>query len=84
MDVCRDIFRDINLQHPVDSWEVNASGRDISAQEDGLLLLNELEIDSRALVLILLSMELKQVLANFETLQSLVSESDLLSGREEN
>lgn len=59
MDVCGDIFRDVDLQHPVDSWEINTSGRDISAQENCLLLLNELEIDSRALVLILLAVELK-------------------------
>lgn len=83
MDVCRGVLRDIDLDHPVDSRKVDSSSGDVSAKEDSLLLLNKLEVDGCAFVLVLLAMELKQVLADLEILECLISKPYLFSRTEE-
>ena len=70
----------IDLDNPVDSWEIDTSSRDIRTQHYCVLLLNELEVNGSTLVLILLSMEFKQILRDLERLESFICEADLLSG----
>ena len=84
MDVGGDIFWHVDLDYPVHGWEIDTSSRDICAEERRLLLLHELEIDRCSLVLVLLSVKFKQILADFQLLHCVVSESNLLTRREEN
>jgi hypothetical protein len=59
MDISSDIFRQVNLEHPVDSREINTTRRNISRKQNSLLLLNELVVNSSAFVLLLLTVEFK-------------------------
>jgi len=59
MDISSNIFRQINLEHPVDSREINTTRRNISRKQNSLLLLNELVVNSSAFVLLLLTVEFK-------------------------
>ena len=58
MNVSVCVFGAVHLDDPVDSWKIDTSGRDISAEEYDLFLLNELEVDGCTLVLVLLSVQL--------------------------
>jgi len=59
MDISSDIFRQVNLEHPVDSREINTTRRNISRKQNSLLLLNELVVNSSAFVLLLLTVQFK-------------------------
>jgi len=59
MDISSNIFRQINLEHPVDSREINTTRRNISRKQNSLLLLNELVVNSSAFVLLLLTVQFK-------------------------
>ena len=84
MDISAGVLRKVHLHDPIDSGEVHTTRRNVGAKHNGLFLLHELEVDGRALVLVLLAVEFEQILGNLEALERLVGESDLLSGGEEN
>ena len=79
MNVRVGVLRAIDLDDPVDGREIHSSRRDISAEQYRMFLLNELEVDCCALVLILLSVEFEQVLVDLEGFEGLVGEADLLA-----
>lgn len=58
MDVCIDVFRAVDLNDPVHRWEVNSTRTDICTEENGVFLLNELEVDRCTFVLLHLAVEL--------------------------
>jgi hypothetical protein len=82
MDVGRRVFGAIDLHYPVDGGEVDTSCTDVRAEHDSVFLLYELEVYGRSLVLVHLSVELEQVLANFECFERLVCKAHLLTGGE--
>ena len=57
VDVGVGVLGAINLDDPVYSWEINTSSRNIRTKQDSMFFLNELEINSCALVLILFAMK---------------------------
>ena len=77
MDVRVRVFWAIDLDDPVNCGEVDTTSRDVSTEKHSMLLLNKLEVDGRALVLVLLTVQLKQVLRNFQGLEGLVGEAHL-------
>jgi len=58
MDVGIDVLWAVELNDPINSWEIYTSGSDISGEEHRRLFLDELIINGRPLVLFLFSMEL--------------------------
>ena len=54
MDVGVDVFGTVNLDDPVYSGEIDTTGGDVCAEQDGLLFLDKLEVDGCPFVLILL------------------------------
>ena len=58
MDVGIGILWTVDLDDPVNSREVNTTGRDVGTEEHGVLFLDELEIYCCSLILVLLSVEL--------------------------
>ena len=83
MDVRVGVLRAVDLDHPVDGWEIHAARRNIRAEQHSVFFLHELEVDGCALVLILLAVELQQVLVDLEGFEGLVGEADLLARGEE-
>lgn len=83
MNVGVDILRAVVLHDPVDRWKVNAPRGDICGEEDSTFLFDKLEVDGCPFVLILLSMELKQILAELQRLEGLIRETYLFSRRKE-
>ena len=83
MNISRYILRTVNLNDPIDGWEVDSSWWNVCTEQNCDLLLHELEVDSCALVLILLTVEFHEVGADFEWFERLVGESDLLTRWEE-
>lgn len=77
------IFGTVNLDDPVHGWEIDATGRDIRAEQHSVLLLYELKVDGRSLILVLLAMELQEVLTHFQRLERLIGKADLLAAGEE-
>ena len=57
MNVRVGVLRAIDLDDPVNGREIHPTRRNISAEQYSMFLLNELEVDCCALVLILLSVE---------------------------
>ena len=55
MNVSASVLRTIYLNDPVDGREIDTTSRNISTEEHGVLFLDELEIDSCSLVLVLLT-----------------------------
>lgn len=82
MDVSVNILGAVELYDPVHQREVNTSGGNVSRKENCVLLLYKLEVNGCTLVLLLLAMQLKQVLAKFQSLEGLVGKSNLLPRRE--
>lgn len=78
VDVGVRVLGAINLDDPIDGGEIDTTGRDIRTEKHGVLFLNKLEVDGRSFVLVLLSVQFKQVLGYFEGLECLVSETYLL------
>ena len=79
MNVSIRVLWAIDLDDPVNGREIHSTRRNVSAEQYSMFLLNELEVDSCALVLILLSVEFEQVLVDLERLEGLVGEADLLA-----
>ena len=79
MDVGVCVLRAINLDDPVDGREIYTTSRDICTEKYGVLLLYKLEVDGCTLVLVHLTMQLEQVLTDFERLKRLEGEADLLT-----
>ena len=77
------IFGTVNLDNPVHGWEIDATSRDIRAEQHSMLLLYELKVDGRSLILVLLAMELQEVLTHFQRLERLIGKADLLPAGEE-
>lgn len=57
MNVRVGVLRAIDLDDPVNGREIHSTRRNIGAEQYSMFLLNELEVDRCALVLILLSVE---------------------------
>lgn len=83
VDVRADVLGAVELDHPVDSGEIDSSSRNIGAEEHGLPFFYKLKVDSGTLVLVLLSMQLEQVRGQLERLEGEVGESHLLDGGHE-
>ena len=66
MNVRVRVLRAVYLDNPVDSGEIYTTCGDVRTEKHGVFLLDELEVDGRALVLILLPVQLEQVLADLE------------------
>ena len=82
VDVSGAILRQVYLDDPVNSREVNSSGCNISAQQYCLLLFKKLIVNCSTLILILLAVELKQVGHNFQLFQSLIRKTHLFARAE--
>lgn len=66
MDVSIDILGTVDLDDPIDGWEVDTTRTDVCAEQDCVLLLDKLEVNRRSLVLVHLTMEFKQILVYFQ------------------
>ena len=64
MNVSVSILWTIYLNDPVDGRKIDTTSRNIRTEEHSVLFLDELEIDSCSLVLVLLTMQLHQVLTD--------------------
>lgn len=83
MNVSVSVLRAVNLDDPVDCWEVHSSRTDICAEQHSVLFLHKLEVDGGTLVLVLFAVQLEQVLTHFQRLEGLVGKADLLTTGEE-
>jgi len=83
MDVRIDVFRAVELDNPVNLWEIDTSWSNIGGKEHSRLLLNKVEVYSCTLGLLLSTVELQQVIAELKFLKCLKCEPNLLTSREE-
>ena len=83
MDIGVGVLGAVNLNDPVNSWEINTTRRNIRTEKHCVLLLDELEVDGRTLVLILLTVKLEQILADLERLEGRIGKAYLLTTGEE-
>lgn len=83
MDVGLDIFRNINLYHPVHLGEVQPSGSNICAEQNPVLFLAEGIEDGHPLLLLLSPLQLIDWASEFEGPHALINEPHLFASRQE-
>jgi len=57
MDVSVSVLRAVNLDDPVDCWEIHTSRTDICTEQHSVLFLHKLEVDGSTLVLVLFAVQ---------------------------